>query len=346
MTFEIKTKTRSQNPKQNNYSNCLEALCRPSEKEDAPLLSQTGSKKVFTLVELVVAMGVFAIIMFVLISFFSSTQKAWLLSSQKTETFENARIAMDLISRDLQCTYYVYARTPFWHKGFINPVTYPAWINHWGEGLYFISATSSPPNASCNSRLCEIAYQLYAGEDPSVSTTYEGWLTRSATGDMTDAPADNTYRPATDPSPNVAGRWGFDNNFTCNYNNAIGVPPDGGALAFTGETAGDTAVTRTSCEAYRKIIPNVVQLHFTCYDRAGNELTPDTTGTTMTPLPYSVQVELTLLDGTSWAKWKQLGGTPYNADLDIAIPAAHNLRINNQRVFTKTILLGERGQYQ
>ena len=67
------------------------------------------------------AMGVFSIIMVVMLSFLSSTQKAWSETSANGEVYENARIALDLLTRDIQSALYnnddsskgIY---PFWHE--------------------------------------------------------------------------------------------------------------------------------------------------------------------------------------------------------------------------------------
>jgi type II secretory pathway pseudopilin PulG len=280
----------------------------------------------FTLIELLAAMGVLSLIMFVLISFFSSAQKAWTMSNARAETYENARIALDLITRDLQCAYYEENKIPFWHRsnmsGIWAAVPYEQYFN---EALYFVSATSNPPNDDCDSRLCEIAYQLYYS--PTTSSN-EGWLRRSTTGSNLSGGATNT-------------RWNFYNKFT--------VGASGGAFAFTGR-AGTTAAD--SNDTYQKVIPHVVNLTFICYNKQGVEIKPNATGMLTTGFPYAVKVELTLMDSSSWNKWLSMGGEsdkiytnhvptpPILIDTD----SQSAFRKLNERTFTKTIFLGERGQ--
>ena len=115
-------------------------------------------RKYFTLIELMAAMGVFAIIMLIMLSFFSSAQKAWTNCANRGQIYENARIAMDLISRDLQCAYYDKDKIPFWNKGYTNYILANAVYNQ--EALCFVSATNIAPDG-CNSKICEIKYQLY-----------------------------------------------------------------------------------------------------------------------------------------------------------------------------------------
>ena len=115
-------------------------------------------KKHFTLIELMAAMGVFAIIMLIMLTFFSSAQKAWTSCINRGQIYENARIAMDLISRDLQCAYYEKDKIPFWNKGYTNYAVADAVYNQ--ESLCFVSVTNVAPDG-CNSKICEIKYQLY-----------------------------------------------------------------------------------------------------------------------------------------------------------------------------------------
>ena len=67
-------------------------------------------KRCFTLLELMVSMGVFAILMLALMQFFSSAQNIWTASNTKTELYENAKIAMNLIATDLMNLYYEHGK--------------------------------------------------------------------------------------------------------------------------------------------------------------------------------------------------------------------------------------------
>jgi hypothetical protein len=121
-------------------------------------------------------------------------------------------------------------------------------------------------------------------------------------------------------------------------------------------------VASTSGNGLQQVIPYVVSLKFTCYnkgkldmrDKDGNGIPEDggagtgydytyngTETAVATPLPYAVQVELTLLDKTSWEKWLLLlGGNVDDPASDL--PAAKTFRLNNQRTFSKMVLVGAR----
>lgn len=60
----------------------------------------------FTLLELLVSMGVFAILMLALMQFFTSAQSIWTRSNTRYDMYDNARLALNLMAADLQCLYY------------------------------------------------------------------------------------------------------------------------------------------------------------------------------------------------------------------------------------------------
>ncbi len=304
----------------------------------------------FTLIELVVAMGVFALLMLVLLSLFSSAQKAWTRLSQESEVFENAQIAMDLIGRELQCTYYEVNRTPFWYKcattwGGSDTAPYTnlcvassavaknAYTRYDNQALCFISSTLLPPNKDCKSRLCEIKYQLYkATLGSSFQTdTSAGWLLRSATGDVTSDGSNNLYNATSNPT----GKYRFYNFYAVR-----GVGGTAAAQVFT--------MDEGSSEPWVKVIPYVTSLTFECYKRDGTSLagyapanatTSATPTSTLSPLPYSVKINLALLDKESWDKWKALVGTSTTESA-----TARQFRQSRERNFSKTVVIGERGQ--
>lgn len=63
-------------------------------------------KKHFTLLELMAAMGVLSLFIMALMQFFSTSQEVMSLSTDRAGQYERARIAMDMIAKDLQNIYY------------------------------------------------------------------------------------------------------------------------------------------------------------------------------------------------------------------------------------------------
>ena len=266
----------------------------------------------FTLIELVVSMSVLAVLMMIMMSFFSSAQQAWTSSSARSQVYDNARLAMDLMSRDLQSAVYEKDITPFWHRDRGGTLA--------NERLYFISATSILPNDDCTTSNAEVAYELGDG-------TYEGWLRRSVTGNKLSGGSDNiiwNYPALVYPNNFGVGNTGLANN------------------SFTADS--------TSTDSFQKVIPYVTNLYFRCFRKDGTEITPDAIGSKDTEFPSLVTINLTLMDRTSWQKWKALGGQPQNIYWDhptnklIDTDSQSVFRKLHERNFTKMVFLGERGQ--
>jgi len=268
------------------------------------LIKNKINKKVFTLFELMVAMAIFSMMMAILFKFIDVAQKAWTDSSNRSMVYENARLAFDLIARDLQSSYYSQDKIPFWHKA----ATDSSWGANRNESLAFISTTNTPPYDNCDSSFYEIKYQLYYADNHNDSS--EGWLMRSVTGDHLD--------PAVGGGEN--SKWNYLENFTVSY--------DTSSSAFTGDD--------TSSESYSGVIPYVTNLSFLCLRRNGTTITADSTGTTTTEFPSTVLVAITLMDRFSFKKWQALdaAGAP-NKDI---------FKEDNSSTFRKTFFLGEKGQ--
>ena len=75
----------------------------------------------YTIVEVMVAMGIFLVMMTIMMQFFTSAQKVWNLASKKNMLYADARVAMNLMTRELQSILYdndsdgtgIY---PFWYQ--------------------------------------------------------------------------------------------------------------------------------------------------------------------------------------------------------------------------------------
>jgi len=275
----------------------------------------------FTLIEVVVAMTVFSIMMLVMIRIFLSAQTAWSKASARTEMFENARLAMDLMARDLQSAYYENGKVPFWLKEFNDAASSGGSGEFRNELLCFVSTTPVPQSSNNSSRQFEVGYQLYYCENHANANA--GWLMRSVTGDTSGA------------------KWNFyrDNDWTANPV----VSKDNAATAFT--------TTEASRDAFQKLIPFVTELDFTALRQRVNAGNPEleeiiaTNNTTPTEFPYAVMIRLSVLDRISWEKWKGMGALPHQPMQGGESAAAKQFREDNQRTFTKTVLVGNRGQY-
>ena len=69
-------------------------------------MKKNKTKHLFTLLEVLVSMGVFSLLMLALMQFFSAAQGVWEKSGSKTELFDSARIAAQILTEDLTIAFY------------------------------------------------------------------------------------------------------------------------------------------------------------------------------------------------------------------------------------------------
>ena len=69
-------------------------------------------KSFFTLLEVLVSMGVFSLLMLALMQFFSAAQGVWDKTGSRAAMFDSARIAMTMLQEDLSAAYYQYDYDP------------------------------------------------------------------------------------------------------------------------------------------------------------------------------------------------------------------------------------------
>ena len=56
----------------------------------------------YTLIEVMMAMGIFLIMMTIMMQFFTSAQEVWNNSSKRNMIYADARVAMNLMTREIQ----------------------------------------------------------------------------------------------------------------------------------------------------------------------------------------------------------------------------------------------------
>ncbi len=273
----------------------------------------------FTLIEIMVAMAVFLIMSVVMMRLFNSAQQVYSNATQRNQLYADARIALDLIARDLQGAMYnnedsVQGIFPFWFRQ-CTPKDSPITDNYYEDGLSvtelnFIAITDVKSN-DANSRICELRYIFVpAGKaftNPDGTKIDGGWLIRSCTGD--------------DNSP----RYNFAEN---PFNDAL----DNRLNKIWIDTTGDDPVDidtpqgNPSYDNFRQVIPYVYDLQFTCYtmdysvdppemktlqplyydgtlnDNSGYQV-GGYTRRSGTPFPAAVKIDLQMFAGGDWNAW-------------------------------------------
>lgn len=204
--------------------------------------SYTGDssrRRAFTLVELLAAMAIFTVMLGMVFAMLAGAQRAWSAVDRNTRIYENARILMDLITRDLQCA--IASDT----DGQEIPFTADPGTITDQDLLAFVAAVDPPSEA--DSRLCEI---LYAWENYVFK--------RSCIGDNTES-AWNFYTitsggawATSDPNRRQVINGVEDISFACFGEFDSADDSDGDGMLDSGATA--------------NVVPNVVRVSFTLFD--------------------------------------------------------------------------------
>jgi type II secretory pathway component PulJ len=301
----------------------------------------------FTLIELVVAMGVFAVLMVALMQFFSSAQSLWVKSSQNIEIYQNARALMELMTRDIQCVIY--------NNNADTSSIYPFWYESTSK-LNLISTTDMR-SSYAKSPICVVKYAWANGATGNTVYTngYSGttvdsnsadqinWIVRSCTCDM-------KFNEDTAQSAPMYNFWNHPRK-----NISSGVFDRDRAVKTFQQDSGQTT------EDFSKVIPYVVKFKITCQgskttftdeevltpksetDLAG---LPAEDASYVTPLPSIVTVEFGLLDKTSWDKWIAMGGNrsavPAPGDADISTSSEAAFRRSKEVDFSFSVYLNNR----
>lgn len=152
-------------------------------------------KKGFTLVEILVAVTIFSIIITMLFTVFKVGLESWRRAESNLEIYQNARIALDMMSRELRAAmldqYYIDAsQSPpisfITFRGFDSSSPSGWRANSIGDEIYFV-ASLNPQNPPANFDLCEAGY----------------WLNGNATADTKDDSLQRLYDPPVGASPPV-----------------------------------------------------------------------------------------------------------------------------------------------
>ncbi len=189
----------------------------------------------YTIIEVLASMGIFIILITALMQFFSSARTLWVSSSRRNELYANARVALDLVARDLQSAMYQNDNTargiyPFWYRERVAQGTDNPQVNE----LNFIASTDLKPTEAA-SKICEIRYTFVSVAGPILKDSAnepipEGWLVRSCVGDN-----------------DTIGRYDFFK------------------YAFPTSDAGRMLDVWSDEDRYTPVIPGVVQFGITAY---------------------------------------------------------------------------------
>lgn len=320
----------------------------------------------YTIVEVMVAMGIFLVMMTIMMQFFTSAQKVWNAASKKNMMYADARVAMNLMTRELQSMLYddeldtgTYpfwfewtdidndhddgvARTSEFKKYFSdnNDFTKDTAGNQYLTTLNFISTTDLKP-VDQGSDVCEVRYKFIpvyfkTSSPTSMNDVKGGTLKRSCIGE---------WQNTTTQTP-VA-----DYNFNTYPNNEAHTPTDRVEKIWEDYTP----------TIFDTVINGIYSLRFSCYiwDSGlklikpldiNNDLKDNggfaASGTLATgsPAPVAIRIDMKLMAPKDLKKLAYNIYVTQNGSSSEKKGAEKQIRVLKQkmRTFSKVIYLGKR----
>lgn len=163
-----------------------------------------NKQKGFSLIEILVAFGIMAILTIVLASVFNSASKAFSITDKKTELYQNARIVLDQISREVRTAMVYNVGTKYGFHIRAGDTYFPPLDGLAGtRSLYFLGPWSV--NTDQVSQTVEFGYYIDHGPDNTIDR--DNILMRCAEPDRVSGAANPRYNYMTDSD------WMKDNQF-------------------------------------------------------------------------------------------------------------------------------------
>lgn len=271
----------------------------------------------FTLIELLVALGVFSVMMVGLMQFYVSTQNLWLNMSARTNTFEKARIALDIISADLQSAYYEADE----RKSFF------AVLDDTSEGnmLAFATVRATPVGDSV-SKLTAVFYKHFKESDVPKGNSFDPMKPESSTN-IPDKRYTLQIFEAGDNENSIY--WKFTRSYT-------GESPKKDDNPFKDYPALDGLLWHTVIDGVIEFEVLPMKYDSSSSPKKLKEISiADFWASSNPRFPEAVKLKLTLVDKVNFERWKDAGFPTETGDTD-----PYTLLIeNNKRTFTRIVVL-------
>lgn len=295
-------------------------------------MKNRNRKKLFTLVELLVSLGVFSLLLVIFMQFFSSTRTVWVNSEKRTQVYANARVAMDMVSQLINSFYYSSANvTPGEEGRFLFRAHQPsnALLSH---KLYFASKTSIDLPGRNPIRF--IGLQVPTPED---AASYPA----STCGDP-NAPLYNKLMMTvvSDEDPYFGA---FFPPFLRAPGGSIGSPGScanvlGDLVGILNGTSKLRAAASTFVSSRIELLDKVTRFNVKVFDANGGEITLDASRNIDNVVPSMIAVTLAVLNDEDFARWVEMKGGRNNAET----ASAAAFRQKNEFVFTRCFYVGNR----
>ena len=296
---------------------------------DLPGRNKMRQHRKFTLVELLVALGVFSILLVVFMQIFSGMRLAWTNTEKRSDSHYTARIAMDMLSLLVGSMYYTNAETetlgktvqfPFKLKRSDADSSKPA-------ALYFASKTNIDLPGTSSVRFIGVQYATPVSSDFKFGLSDERkelhalYLTVISNAEK-DYSGENSISST---NKDIYHRFWPAPVFLDKNENASDAD---GALEYLVEVLDAKLKPQSSgvLEAV-KLLDRVTEFRVRLFDAEGNEI--DGSAKETSRMPQSLEVSVSVLSDADFETWITGGKN-------------EEFRLKNQMTFTRHVHIGNR----
>ena len=289
-------------------------------------MKKTLARKRFTLMELLVAMGVFSVLLVIFMQFFSGMRLAWTNTEKRTDVHGNVRIAMDMLSALIGTVYYSSAST---YSGQVGHFPFLADQTSSRPGkLYFASKTDYDLPGTNPIRF--IGVQV-----PNATEAFG--LTATSPFDVSTDPFYRLYVTvlSNDASTNNGDVYPrFSPEFLDDSNNEIA--PSAALTALQTNLNGKLAAE----SSHRiELLKYVTDFQVRAYDEKGVAYSD----AQLKCVPYAIEVRISILSEDDFKKWvalKEGGVTSGVEKTEGGKNPARKFRLERQTTFSRRIYIG------
>lgn len=284
----------------------------------------------FTLVELLVSVGVFSILLLLMMQFFSGARTLWVANEKRAAVHADATVAMDLMAMLLQSTFYndmggtPFAIRPVFSSSNItsvprvgNEAITSSKIDGWNSMIYFVSNSSMELSKGGSVRY--LSFQRKTDTDPNTAVA---GVTRNVLELLVFSDSSNS-------------ELHFDLCFSP-FNHHEDLDTNGNGVVTLDEVRNYLTdkifneATPLTLDERKIILRNVTGLKFTPVDYKGKK---STDSEWYNYLPAGIEIELSLMENEQIIK-------EYQALTDST--KREEFRAQNEYTFRRTVWLGDR----
>jgi len=281
-------------------------------------------KNRFTLVELLVSLGVFSVLLVVFMQIFSGMRLVWTNSEKEADVSSGARVAMDMLSVLLSATYYSTANA---YAGSERQfLFYADQVSSRPGGLYFAAKTSYDLPGTNPIRF--IGVQL-----PGSAFNY---------GLNPSSQADRYYKLQLTVLSNEDSQYSRFSPEFMNDTSTAAVSTTQARQALYGLLTGKIRAAGTNSDRI-ELLKNVTDFQVRALDKDGNQMSEG--DSKCYAVPDSVELSISVLTDADFARWAELkGGVGVVPDDAEKLKAARKFRLEKQKTFTRRVRIGTHKQ--